>query len=82
MWGELGEEEFTEILVDPDAKEGPDILVWKICGKCSKLELEEVVLGGVHVHCVNTPGRSVENIAEDVVSSRGNCEDGVIWGDF
>jgi len=68
VWGELGEEEFTEILVDPVAEKGPDILMWEICGECSDLQLEEVVLGRVHVHCVNAPGGSVQDVTEDVVS--------------
>jgi len=82
VWGEFGEEEFEEVLVGPDTKEGPNILVGKVCGECGELELEEVVLCGVHVDCVNTAGGAVEDVAEDVVTSGGDCEDGVIWGDF
>ena len=68
--------------MDSEAEHRPDILVRQHCREHGKLELKKVVLSRVHVHSMNTPWVPVQNVAEDIISGRGDCEDDITFVHF
>ena len=69
------DERFAECVVAAFSEQFPVVGVVQSDERCD-LELQQVALVGVEIHCMDSAG-TFEEIVEDVVSSRGDCEDDV-----
>jgi hypothetical protein len=78
----LADKNLTELRVLSFGENLPDVIVGELSREGGDLELEHVVLGGVHVDGVNALRSSVNDVGEKVVTSGGDGKDDIFVGEL